>query len=206
MAMDPKQRQQLLAIAIVVAIEGAVLFWMYWRTPKVAEMAGMRVSIDSLQARVDSARRDLAAGTVETLRQRVRDFESSLGIMRTLVPTGAEVPSLIDDVSARAKRRNIEIAELTPLNAEPGRPFETHRYRFAVIGHYDEIGEFLSDVASLRRIMVPLDVAVTRASQTAANTYKDTTGALAQATFQIRTFVKPGGGAAADTVGGGQQP
>ncbi|MBI3082688.1 MAG: type 4a pilus biogenesis protein PilO, partial [Gemmatimonadetes bacterium] len=72
----------------------------------------------------------------------------------------------------------------------------------SVIGHYDEIGEFLADVASLRRIMVPLEVAVTRASQTAANTYRDTTGALAQATFQLRTFVKPG---AADTVGGGQQ-
>lgn len=204
MALDAKQRQQLLGFGIFVAVVGAVAFWMYWRTPKLAEMTSMRIKIDSLQARVDSARRDLASGTVEALRRRVRDFESSLGIMRTLVPTGAEVPSLIDDVSARAKRRGVEIAEITPMNAEPGRPFELHRYRFAVIGHYDEISEFLADVASLRRIMVPLEVAVTRASQTAANTYKDTTGALAQATFQLRTFVKPG--AAADTAGGGPQP
>lgn len=204
MALDAKQRQQLLGFVIFVAVVGAVAFWMYWRAPKVAEMVSMRVKIDSLQARVDSARNDLASGTVEALRQRVRDFESSLGVMRTLVPTGAEVPSLIDDVTARARRRGVEIAEITPLPAEPGTPFETHRYRFAVIGHYDEIGEFLADVASLRRIMVPLDVAVTRASQSAATTYKDTTGALAQATFQLRTFVKPG--AAADTVGGGQRP
>ncbi|MBI2402875.1 MAG: type 4a pilus biogenesis protein PilO [Gemmatimonadetes bacterium] len=202
MALDAKQRQQLLGFAIFVAVVAVVAFWMYWRAPKVAEMAGMRIRIDSLQARVDSARRDLASGTVEALRRRVRDFEASLGVMRTLVPTGAEVPSLIDDVSARAKRRGVEIAEITPMSPDPGRPFETHRYRFSVIGHYDEIGEFLADVASLRRIMVPLEVAVTRASQTAANTYRDTTGALAQATFQLRTFVKPG---AADTVGGGQQ-
>ncbi|MBI2536578.1 MAG: type 4a pilus biogenesis protein PilO [Gemmatimonadetes bacterium] len=202
MALDAKQRQQLLGFAIFLAVVAVVAFWMYWRAPKVAEMAGMRIRIDSLQARVDSARRDLASGTVEALRRRVRDFEASLGVMRTLVPTGAEVPSLIDDVSARAKRRGVEIAEITPMSPDPGRPFETHRYRFSVIGHYDEIGEFLADVASLRRIMVPLEVAVTRASQTAANTYRDTTGALAQATFQLRTFVKPG---AADTVGGGQQ-
>ncbi|MBI2073196.1 MAG: type 4a pilus biogenesis protein PilO [Gemmatimonadetes bacterium] len=202
MALDAKQRQQLLGFAIFLAVVAVVAFWMYWRAPKVAEMAGMRIRIDSLQARVDSARRDLASGTVEALRRRVRDFEASLGVMRTLVPTGAEVPSLIDDVSARAKRRGVEIAEITPMSPGPGRPFETHRYRFSVIGHYDEIGEFLADVASLRRIMVPLEVAVTRASQTAANTYRDTTGALAQATFQLRTFVKPG---AADTVGGGQQ-
>lgn len=205
MAMDARQRQLLLGVAIVVALLGAVAFWMYWRTPQEAELTRMRVRVDSLQARVDSAKRDLAAGTVEALRQRVRDFESSLTLMRTLVPTGAEVPSLIDDVSARAKRRGVEIAEITPLSPEPGHPFDTHKYRFAVIGHYDDVGEFLADVAALRRIMVPFDVSVTRASETAAKTYADTTHALTQARFQLRTFVKPVG-AAADSAGGGQQP
>jgi type IV pilus assembly protein PilO len=141
---------------------------------------------------------------VEALRQRVRDYEGSLRLMRTLVPTGAEVPSLLDDVSARAKRRQVEIAEVTPLAPEPGRPFETHKYRMAVVAHYDELGEFLSDIASLRRIMVPYDLSVTRATAQAVKTYSDTTGALAQATFQLRTFVKPA--AAADTAGGAPQP
>ncbi len=205
MAMDAKQRQMVLGVAIVVALLGAVAFWMYWRAPKEAELASMRVKVDSLQARVDSAKKDLAYGTVEALRQRVRDFEGSLRVMRTLVPTGAEVPSLLDDVSARAKRRQVEIAEVTPMAPEPGVPFETHKYRFAVIGHYDEIGEFLADIASLRRIMVPYDISVTRASATAEKTYSDTTHALTQAVFQLRTFVKPA--AAADTAaGGGQQP
>lgn len=204
MAMDPKQRQQLLGLAIFLAVVAVVAFWMYWRGPKVAETASLRVKIDSLQARVDSARKDLASGTVEALRQRVRDYEASLGIMRLLVPTGAEVPSLIDDVSARAKRRGVEIAEITPLSPEPGRPFDMYRYRLGVIGHYDGIGEFLADVASLRRIMVPVEVAVTRAGQAAATAYKDTTGALAQATFQLRTFVKPT--TPSDTAGGGQLP
>lgn len=204
MALDAKQRQQLLGVAIFLAIAGAVAFWMYWRAPRVEQMANLKVKIDSLQLRVDSARQDLAKGTVEALRQRVRDFESSLRLMRTLVPTGAEVPSLIDDVSARAKRRSVQIAEITPLAPEGGKPFETHRYRFGVVGHYDEVSEFLSDVASLRRIMVPYDLTITRASQTATKTYSDTTGALTQVTFQLRTFVKPLS-AAADTAGA-QQP
>jgi type IV pilus assembly protein PilO len=203
--MDPKQRQLLLGVLIVVALLGAVAFWMYWRAPKEVELAGMHRQIDSLQARVDSAKKDLASGTVEALRQRVRDFEGSLRLMRTLVPTGAEVPSLLDDVSARAKRRQIEIAEVTPLPAEPGSPFDTHRYRIAVIGHYDELGEFLGDIASLRRIMVPYDVSIIRASQTAVNTYADSSGGLLETRFQLRTFVKPAS-AAADTAGGGQQP
>jgi len=201
MAMDAKQRQQLLGVGIFLAVVAIVAFWMYWRAPRETELAAMQVKLDSLQARVDSAKKDLASGTVEALRQRVRDYEGSLRLMRTLVPTGAEVPSLLDDVSARAKRRQVEIAEVTPLAPEPGKPFDTHKYRFGVIAHYDELGEFLADVASLRRIMVPYDLSITRAAAQAVKTYNDTSGALAQATFQLRTFVKPA--TAADTAAGG---
>jgi type IV pilus assembly protein PilO len=201
MALGEKEKRQLLGLAGVAAVVAIVLFWMYWRAPKVAEAGEMRRRTDSLQARVDSARRDLASGTVEQLRQRVREYEASLRVMRQLVPTGAEVPSLIDDVNARAKRRGVEIGDFAPQAVEVGIPFETHRYQFSVIGHFDEIGEFLSDVASLSRIMVPYDVNVAPADLTLAQTFGDTTGALLSVSFKLRTFVKPV--APADTARGG---
>jgi Tfp pilus assembly protein PilO len=71
-----------------------------------------------------------------------------------------------------------------------------------VIAHYDKASEFLSDVASLRRIMVPYEVSITRAIPSAVKTFGDTTGALTQTTFQLRTFIKVG--AAADTAGARQ--
>lgn len=191
MALGEKERKQLMIFVAVLAPVAAVAFWMYWRGPRVERATELAVRIDSLQARVDSARRDLAEGTVEALRQRVRDYEGSLSVMRRLVPTGAEVPTLIDDVSNRAKRRGVDIAEITPQPPEAGSPFEVHRYRFAVLGHYDEVSEFLTDIASLPRIMVPYDVAVSRATASAAQTYGDTTGALVAVNFNLLTFVKP---------------
>jgi type IV pilus assembly protein PilO len=204
MALAAKERQQLLGLTIFLAIVAAAAFWMYWRTPKEAQAAALQVKYDSLQTRVDAAKRDLAQGTVEQLRRRVRQYEASVRLMRQFVPSGAEVPSLIDEVSARAKRRGVEIAEITPLAPEPGRPFATYRYRLGVVGHYDDVAEFLSDVASLRRIMVPYDIAIGLASQTAARTYNDSTGSLTQVTFQLRTFVKQA--TAADTAAGEPQP
>ncbi len=204
MALGAKERQQLLGLMIFLAIVGAVAFWMYWRTPKEAELATLRAKVDSLQTRVDAAKKDLASGTVEALRRRVREYEANVRLMRQFVPSGAEVPSLIDDVSARAKRRGVQIGEITPLAPEPGQPFQTYRYRLAVVGHYDAVAEFLADVASLRRIMVPYDVTIGPAPQTAAKAYNDTTGSLTQTTFQLRTFVKQV--TQADTVSGGQQP
>jgi type IV pilus assembly protein PilO len=204
MALAAKERQQLLGLAIVLAIAGAAMFWIYWRTPKEAQLAALKVKYDSLQTRVDAAKKDLAQGTVEQLRRRVRQYEANVRVMRQLVPSGAEVPSLIDDVSARAKRRGVEIAEITPLAPEPGQPFETYRYRLGVVGHYDDVAEFLTDVASLRRIMVPYDVAIGLASQASAKAYNDSTGSLTQTSFQLRTFVKQV--TPADTTGGEPQP
>ena len=60
----------------------------------------------------------------------------------------------------------------------------------SVVGHYDQIGEFLADIASLDRIIVPIDLQLTAASQTAAKLQSDSTGALLEARFQIRTYVK----------------
>jgi hypothetical protein len=65
MALSQKDRQQLMVLLIMVAGGTAGLFWYMWRTPKLASHVAMRTEIDSLQLRVDSAKADLAAGTVE---------------------------------------------------------------------------------------------------------------------------------------------
>jgi type IV pilus assembly protein PilO len=74
-------------------------------------------------------------------------------------------------------------------------PFDTYKYQLSVIGHYDQIGEWLADVASLQRIIVPQEVSLGVANQQAAKALGDTSGALLEAKLQIRTFVKSGAGA-----------
>ncbi|MDH3496301.1 MAG: type 4a pilus biogenesis protein PilO [Gemmatimonadota bacterium] len=190
MALTEKDRRQLMMLLMIVPIGAIALFWFMKREPMAAEAADARRVIDSLQLAVDSARRDLAAGTVEEMRQRVADYEAGLVLMRTLVPTDNEVAQLINDISDRAKLRNVHVADLSPLGYEDGGQYRIARYRFAVLGHYDDVGAFLSDISSLRRIMVPHQLSLQIASEQSSRSLGDTTGALLQATFQLRTFVK----------------
>lgn len=190
MAMTEKERKQLMWLLLIVPIGAILLFWFLVRQPQTVEAADLRRVIDSLQLSVDSARRDLASGTVEELRQRVGDYESGLALMRELVPTDNEVATLINDISDRAKLRNVTVADLSPLGYENAGEYRVARYRFAVLGHYDEIGAFLSDIASLRRIMVPTGLSLQIATSQAAKVQGDTTGALLQAQFQLKAFVK----------------
>ncbi|UCD25044.1 MAG: type 4a pilus biogenesis protein PilO [Gemmatimonadota bacterium] len=191
MAMTAKERQQALILVIFVGVAGAAGFWMYWRGPKIEEQRQLQTQIDTLQQRVDAARRDLATGTVESIRDRNREYEATLERMKELVPTGSEVTTLIDEISVRAKRHGIEIGNFNPMGVEPGTNFDVDRYRWIVYGHYNQIGALMTDIAQLSRIMVPYDVSLTHASTQDQAAYADTTGALVRAQFLLRTFVKP---------------
>ncbi len=148
-------------------------------------------TISTLEAQTDSAKRELANGTVEDLRRRLDVYRASLGVLRRLVPDRNEVPNLLDDISTRAKVRGVNLSNIVPMPVEPGpAPFDTHKYKVSVLGHYDQIGEFMADIASLQRIIVPFDVSVAAAPAPAAKALGDSTGALLEAKFQIRTFVK----------------
>lgn len=191
MGLLPSDRfGQLLVLLAVAGGAAAYLYNDYVRAPKGAEIALLQQQVDSLHTEIEAAKAELARGSVEDLRRRVDEYRASLVIMRRLVPAQNEVPDLLDDMAARAKLRGVEIAEWQPEAVLPGSPFDTYRYRFEVVGHFDQIGEFLSDVASLDRIIVPFGVIVQEAPQTAQTAYRDTTGSLLQAGFTVRTYVK----------------
>lgn len=188
MALTSKDKNQLYLLMIVLALGAGAAFWYWVRAPMVAEVQTLRREIDSLRTNIDSARADLARGTVQQLRDRVGVYESSLQLMRRLVPDQNEVADLIDQVSTQAQLRGVTVTDLDPLAAEFEVPFEVHRYRFTVEGSYDEIGEFLADVASLDRIMVPYDFGVD-ISPAGCPDLREGESCLA-ASFLLRTFVK----------------
>ncbi len=202
MAMTKKERTQLLLLLIALGLGAPVGFWMYWRNPKVVETSEIQFEIDSLQARIDTARSDLAEGTLEQLRATVEQFEGALEVMRELVPAQSEVVSLIDSVASRAQRRRVQLISINELPSELVPPFRVIRNQVTVLGPFDEVGEFLSDIASLRRIMVPYGVTLNVASPA------DLQGILVEegrtylrATFNIRTFVKAAPDVIAEAIG-----
>ena len=150
----------------------------------------MTDTLTRLRAEIDTAKRDLAHGSVEELKKRVEAYKASLGILRTLVPEQREVNNLLDDIQIRAKVRGVTFAGFAPVPPEAGpAPYDTYSYKLSVIGHYHQVGQFLTDLASLRRIIVPGDVTIGAANATQARALGDTT-AMLEARFSIKTYVK----------------
>lgn len=151
-------------------------------------------SLLTLKRQVDSAKAVLAKGSIEDLRRRLEGYRQSLDLLRRLVPEQNEVPNLLDQISTRAKIRGVELSGVQPSTSVAGpAPFTTDQYNLSVLGHYDQLGEFLSDIASLPRIIVPTSLRLQPAQAQQAQALGDSSGALLSASFTIRTYVKSSG-------------
>jgi type IV pilus assembly protein PilO len=198
MAMNTQKATPLLIVLLAglagyIGYTGAVIDTLGLKglSSRQEQIVAIKDTIAQLEAATDSAKKELARGTVEDLRKRLETYRGSLALLRRLVPERNEVPNLLDDISSRGKIRGVTLSQVVPMPEEPGPvPFNTYKYNMSVIGRYDQIGQFLADVASLQRIIVPYDLKLDPANTTAAKALGDTTGALLEAKFQVRTYVK----------------
>ena len=199
--MDPKR------VPLVIMLLAGLVGWMLWSgdgltllgingiEARRAEVASMRDSLTTLVAQTDSVKDLVASGRIEELRQRVEGYRNALEVMRRFVPEQNEVPDLIDAINTRAKIRGVTLANLEPDPVESGPPpYDTYAYTMAVIGRYDQVGSFLADIASLQRIIVPQELRLGSAASQAAAVLGDTSKAMLEASFKVKTFVKSTGG------------
>jgi type IV pilus assembly protein PilO len=102
------------------------------------------------------------------LKAQIEEYGQNLQLMRQLVPTSNEVPALIDQVSTAARRAGLDIGKVEPLGMESSTQFafDALRYKFTVTGPYHDVAEFLTNVGSLPRIMVPLNIQMQAGTQT----------------------------------------
>ncbi len=157
---------------------------------KMAHADSLRDSIAVLDAKIDTAKRDIAKESVEDVKKRVAAYRASLDLLRTLVPEQREVTNLLDDVTTRSRVRGVRMTGFSPIPPSNGpSPFDTYSYNFTVVGHYHQVAAFLTDIASLRRIMVPGEVKMVAADAKQARAFGDTT-AMLEAHFTVRTYVK----------------
>jgi type IV pilus assembly protein PilO len=195
MALLPKnQRDQVMVLLVIVAVALIGLYYAYVYSPKADVLTDLQSHVDSLDMNNQRAKAELAKGNVEQLRAEAAALQSNLEVMRQLVPTSNEVPSLLEQVSTAARRVGLDLASVKPQPVIEGEQFDTYRYQVAVIGDYHALGEFLANVGSLTRIVAPVNLTLTPLGNAAAvdqrkkNSRKNNNSVL-DSRFEIQTYV-----------------
>jgi type IV pilus assembly protein PilO len=184
------KREQSLAGIGLAAVILLFAYWYFLYQPKAAELSATQVRVDSLDRKNQQAKADIASGSLQKLRAQSAEYEQSLKVMRQLVPRSNEVPALLEDISTAARRVGLDLATVQPMPVLPGEQFDTYRYKLAVIGGYHPVGQFLSNVGSLNRIIAPVTMVIKlkpQAGRTKARVKKDES--LIETEFQVQTYV-----------------
>ena len=145
--------------------------------------------MDSLLVINQRAKAELAQGKTNELKAEADRLAQDLAVMRLLVPTGNEVPTLLDQVSTAARRVGLDIADVQPLPSLAGDQYEAYKYRLSVRGgSYHQIGVLLANIGSLQRIVAPINLQLTdQAADPRA--VKKLRSQNVEARFEIQTYV-----------------
>ena len=188
---------------LFVAIVFLAAAWLYFNfiyTPKATALTAAQVHVDSLNAMNQRAKRDVARGSIDKLKAQSAEFGSEVEIMRQLVPTGNEVPALLESVSTAARAVGLDISSVSPDGVVQGDQFDTYKYKLGVTGPYHKIAEFLTNIGTLRRIVAPINLTLTVSNAPQRN--KDASIQMLDATFDIQTYVAHTSSAALPLKGG----
>jgi type IV pilus assembly protein PilO len=191
-------RKNLIYGAVLLAVL-AGFYYLQVYSPRKAANDDLETQLAALQA-ANSRARGLTRGATSP-EEALALYRRQLAVVEGLIPSTEELPDLLDAISAEAQRSGVEISLIQPVSATQERYYTRRVYDMAVLGHYHDIGEFLTRVASLPRIVTPVDVrlappAASAAAQAAAANPRAGTPAAEEAPklearFSIETYVIP---------------
>jgi type IV pilus assembly protein PilO len=184
LGMPKTQREQLMVLIGFLGLAAAGIYWSYVYSPQTADMAKESLALDTLMNRNALADSVLATGTVSDLRTQAKSYGENLDLVRQLVPGADEVPALVDQISTSARRAGLDVSTFEPLGPEQSRDFDALRYKLQIKGGYHDIAEFLTNVASMSRIVVPVNVKINAASNAGVGSNRPV-----EAVFELHTYV-----------------
>ena len=189
MALFPqnKRDQYMLAAIVVSAALGYGYYDQLW-TPKNDELNVSQAHVDSLVMVNQRAKSELAQGKTQELKAEADRFGNDLEVMRRLVPTGNEVPALLEQVSTAARRVGLDIADVTPLPLIQGDQYDAFKYRLSMRGDFHQIGTLLTNIGSLQRIVAPINLTLAPVAA-GPSTTKRARMQPVEARFEIQTYV-----------------
>ena len=209
MAIFKSDRDKILLLVIIAAVASVYAFYTFRWTPVNETLLASQAHVDSLESWNRKAQNEMSKNSEKALLQQAARSAQSLQVMRELVPTGNEVPTLLEQVSTAARRVGLDVSDIQPQPVIPGEQFDTYRYSLKILGNFHSVAEFLTNVGSLTRIITPVNVKLLPPANAAfaAKLKRRKDDAIIQANFDIQTYVAktattaatpsaPGGGAA----------
>ncbi len=145
-------------IALVSALVAAAFIY-FITLDQLSELEQLEQKEQSLKTSFEAKQRK--AINLPDYRDQLTQIEASLGEMIKQMPTKAEVANLLIDISQTGLASGLEFRLFKPTNTIRKDFYSELPISIEVIGKYEQLGLFVSGLASLPRIVTVHDIAIT---------------------------------------------
>jgi len=145
---------------IVLAL--VLLYFLVWNARK-DELTQARTQEATL--REEFRTKHAKAVNLELYKQQLKDIERSFGAMLRQLPGKTEVPNLLVDISQTGLAAGLQQEKFEPQSQQAKDFYAELPIKIRLTGSYHQLGEFVSGIAALPRIVTLHDVVITPANK-----------------------------------------
>ena len=139
----------ILVIVIIAAVLGAGYYFLIKN--QVEELD--RVTGEEASLRQEFTEKWRVTANLEAFRVQLKQMETDLETLLRQLPTGTEMPDLLEDVSNTGKKNGLEFELFKPEAEQPKDFYAAKPITIKATGNYHQFGAFVSGVAALPRIV-----------------------------------------------------
>lgn len=147
-----------LLMGIVAAIVGAG-YWLYW-SDLFATLESGRNQEQTLRAEYTT--KVAKAVNLEELRKQKLVVEQFVGVLEKQLPSRAEMDALLTDINQAGVGRGANLQQFKPGAVQIKDYYAELPITVKVVGNYNDLGAFSSDIANLPRIVTLNNIQITR--------------------------------------------
>lgn len=140
-------------IFLVVAVGGT---WYFVWQNKIPELERVERQEQDLRSTFESRQR--LAANLDAYKDQLVEVEQTFGAMLRQLPGETEVPSLLVDISQTGLAAGLEERLFQPMAEVSREAYSELPIRMQVVGTYHELGNFVSGVVALPRIVTLHDI------------------------------------------------
>ena len=150
------------AVALVFAAAVAVGIWMMVIKAEMPKLEAAQMEEVTLRGQFEDRQRK--AANFDSFRAQLAEIERDFGAMLRQLPGKTEVPSLLVDISQTGLGAGLEEQTFTPTGEIQKDFYAELPIKLRYTGSYHELGNFVSGIAALPRIVTLHDITIRPAS------------------------------------------
>ena len=176
--------------AVVITFVAVVAFGVYMFVVKTDMPLLERAEREEQELRATFEQKQRKAANFDAYRTQLAEIERSFGTMLRQLPGKTEVPNLLVDISQTGLGAGLEEKLFQPMGEIQKDFYAELPIRIRLTGSYHELGQFVSGIAALPRIVTLHDISI---SPSAANAWDNLTLDVTAKTYRYLEEDEVGG-------------